>query len=214
MSYDVTCPLCEADKTNLWHTDSKREFVHCQNCYLVFVPSQYFLSLNKEKAHYDHHKNDPCDIRYRTHLGRLANPLIEQLSPGSDGLDFGCGPGPTLSLILAEAGFPTRIYDPIYAPNPDAWSQTYDFVTASEVVEHFHRPRFEFARIWSLLRPRGILGIMTRRLGEQSAFKSWYYKNDPTHVIFFSEQTFRWLSEHLSADLEIIGPDVHLLRKR
>lgn len=210
---DARCPLCEADPVDCCYRDSQRAYLRCRNCRLVFVPAQYFLSPAHEHARYDLHNNDPLDTRYRAFLSRLGDPLIERLAPGAEGLDFGCGPGPTLSLILSEAGFPTQIFDPIYAPNTEVWNQTYDFVTASEVVEHLYRPRFEFERLWSLLRPRGILGIMTKRLEDPAAFANWHYKDDPTHVIFFAEQTFRWLSEHLSAELTIVGPDVVLLRK-
>jgi 2-polyprenyl-3-methyl-5-hydroxy-6-metoxy-1,4-benzoquinol methylase len=90
----------------------------------------------------------------------------------------------------------------------------YDFITASEVVEHLHHPRFELERLWSALRPRGILGIMTKRVRDQHAFANWHYKNDPTHVIFFSEATFVWLSRYWSAELQVVGPDVVLFRKQ
>jgi len=46
-----------------------------------------------------------ADPRYRRFLARLAEPLIAHLPKGARGLDFGCGPGPTLSLMLREAGF-------------------------------------------------------------------------------------------------------------
>ena len=41
----------------------------------------------------------------------------------------------------------------------------------------------------------------------------WHYKNDQTHVVFFSRQTFEYLAERDKLDLEFIGNDVILLRK-
>ncbi len=207
------CPLCTIGRTALFHQDPRREYRRCDSCSLVFVPSRYFLPPEAEKACYDQHQNFPTDHRYRHFLNRLAQPLIEVLSPGARGLDFGCGPGPTLSLMLAEAGYPTVIYDPFYEPDPEVWQQQYDFVTASEVVEHLHHPFLELQHLWSVLEPGGWLGIMTKRVLSQSAFANWHYKNDPTHVAFFSDDTFSWLAVQWSAELRLVGQDVVLLQK-
>jgi SAM-dependent methyltransferase len=199
--------------TEFFHRDIRREYLRCSECGLVFVPSQFFLSADAEKACYDQHENRPDDPEYRRFLGRLFQPLIEKLTPGARGLDFGSGPGPTLSRMLDEAGFPTAIFDPFYAPDEIVWQDHYDFVTASEVVEHLHRPMKELQRIWTVLRPSGWLGIMTKRVLNQTTFAKWHYKNDPTHVVFFGEETFAWLARRWSAELQIVGPDVVLLWK-
>jgi len=64
----------------------------------------------------------------------------------------------------------------------------------------------------------GWLGIMTKRVRDQEAFKTWHYKNDPTHIGFFSEATFQWLTGRWSsmgipATLVITGNDVVLIEK-
>ena len=207
------CPLCATVRPELFHRDMRRDYFCCDICQLVFVPKQYFLSPTAEKARYDQHQNSPDDVNYRRFLSRLCNPLMSRLAPGDRGLDFGCGPGPTLSRMLAEAGYPTAIYDPIYEPNADVWRDQYSFVVASEVVEHLHQPLADLQRIWSVLKPAGWLGIMTKRLGHAAAFAEWHYKNDPTHVAFFAEATFIWLAAHWRAKLEVVGPDVVLLQK-
>jgi len=210
---DTSCRLCGAERVQPFYSDARREYLQCTRCMLVFVPERFLLSAADEKAHYDRHENHPHDLEYRRFLSRLADPLMQNLSPGAIGLDFGSGPGPTLSRMLAEAGFPMSIYDPFYAPDDSVWQRSYDFVTSSEVVEHLHRPRYELERLWAVLRPGGVLGIMTKRLIDRDAFENWHYKNDPTHVLFFSEPTFAWLSGHWSASLQVVGPDVVLLRK-
>ncbi len=196
-----------------FYSDIQREYFQCRCCWLVFVPPQYFLSLEEEKKYYDLHHNNPQDDNYRKFLGRLAEPLLAQLPPGARGLDFGSGPGPTLSRMLTSAGFPTAIFDPFYCANSQVWNHRYDFITASEVVEHLRRPQYELNRLWSLLRAGGIFGVMTKRVIDRQAFSNWHYKNDPTHVSFFCESTFRWLAKSWSADLQIIGPDVVLIHK-
>ena len=206
------CPLCLRKHGTLFHRDV-REFYRCPSCFLVFVPPGAFLSRPEERAEYDKHQNSPEDQGYRRFLGRLFEPLSQRLPPGSRGLDFGSGPGPTLSLMFAEAGHHQAIYDPFYAPDPAPLSRRYDFITASEVVEHLHRPRRELDHLWSLLHPGGWLGLMTKRVLDPQAFARWHYKADPTHVCFFSVETFRWLAELWGAELWVVGKDVVLLRK-
>jgi len=104
-------------------------------------------------------------------------------------------------------------FDPFYAPEIKPLQHQYDFITASEVLEHLHHPRRELDRLWSCLKPNGSLGIMTKRVIDQEAFSRWHYKNDPTHVCFFSIETFRWLEAHWRAILTISENDVVLFTK-
>lgn len=212
--HDALCPLCGTRDVVFFHRDVTRQYLLCNVCSLVFVPSAFFLSKEDERAHYELHNNDPQDLRYRKFLSRLADPLMQSLAAGANGLDFGCGPGPTLSIMLAENGFPTAIYDPVFERYDDVLTKQYDFITASEVVEHLHQPRFEIQRLWSCLHDGGVLGIMTKRRFDNHAFADWHYISDPTHVIFFSDDTFRWLAQWLAAKLLFFGPDVVLLFKK
>jgi len=207
------CNLCGADAV-FFHKDSARRYFRCECCQLVFVDPRTLPTRDEEQSHYDLHENDPGDLRYRRFLNRLFEPLNARLAAKSRGLDFGSGPGPTLSLMFAEAGHTMQIYDPFYAPDQTVLQSKYDFVTASEVVEHFHQPGYEFARLWSLLNTGGWLGIMTKRLRDADSFRTWHYKLDPTHVSFFSLETFRWLAEHLQAEWIVAGNDVVLFQRR
>jgi|TARA_B110000977_G_scaffold187863_1_gene255445 hypothetical protein len=135
------------------------------------------------------------------------------VTPNSEGLDFGSGPGPTLSLMLSEEGHNMAIYDPFYAPDTNVLKQTYDFITITEVAEHLSAPRLELDQLWGLLRPGGWLGIMTKLVIDEPAFAGWHYKNDPTHISFFSRETFKHLAQHWSTEVEFIGDDVILLQK-
>ncbi|MDX1346514.1 MAG: class I SAM-dependent methyltransferase, partial [Sedimenticolaceae bacterium] len=132
-----------------------REYHRCSTCDLVFVPAAFFVSRDDEKSLYDMHENDPQDMAYRDFLSRLFDPMLERLPDRASGLDFGSGPGPTLSLMFEEQGHRVRLYDPFYAPDESALREQYDFITATEVAEHLHRPAFELERLWSLLRPGG-----------------------------------------------------------
>ncbi|HHZ83496.1 MAG TPA: class I SAM-dependent methyltransferase [Nitrospirales bacterium] len=207
------CPLCQAENTIKICTDRHREYLRCQICQLIFVPPNFFLSADDEKARYDTHQNSPDDPKYRAFLSRLFIPMQNRLSPGSSGLDFGSGPGPTLSVLFEEAGHSMALYDHFYAPYPAVLDTPYDFITVTEVVEHLHHPREELDRLWTILKPGGILGIMTKLAPNQEAFAEWYYKRDPTHVCFFSRTTFEWLATQWPAALTCEENDVMLLEK-
>ncbi len=213
MSTESYCPLCAGDEIEAYHRDRRRAYLGCARCHLVFVPPAYYLSRAQERAEYDLHQNRVDDPGYRRFLARLATPLQALLAPGARGLDFGCGPAPALAGMLREAGFEVSLYDSFYNPDTAPLAGAYDFITATEVVEHLHQPGAELARLWGLLRPGGTLGVMTKRVRDRAAFADWHYKNDPTHVCFFSAPTWRWWAAQNSAQLSLPAADVALLQK-
>ena len=190
-----------------------RDFLRCVHCSLVFVPRVFHLSPEEEKAHYDTHENRPEDPGYRRFLARLAEPLLARLAPGSSGLDFGCGPGPNLSLMLTEQGHRVALHDPFFHPRPEALAGHYDFITATEVVEHLSRPGAVLDQLWARLNPGGWLGLMTSRLSADTDFARWYYKNDPTHICFFEAETFLWLGARWGVRPDFIDGAVVLMGK-
>ena len=207
------CPLCSTGGADDYCQDNRRRFYQCLNCALVFVSPDQFLSPQAEKAEYDLHCNSPGDDGYRRFLSRTFGPVQARLAPAGSGLDFGCGPGPTLSVMFTEAGHRMAIYDPFYADDPTVFDRTYDFVTATEVVEHLHHPMRELDRLWRCLRPGGLLAIMTKRVIDRRAFATWHYKNDMTHVCFYSEATFDWLAGQWAARLDYVDKDVVIFTK-
>ncbi len=217
-SEDHTCPLCSRTSIVPYHRDKARDYLNCRTCNLVFVPPAQHLSATDEKAYYDLHDNQPENPGYRRFLDRLFTPLNQRLAPNSQGLDFGCGPGPTLSNMFEEAGHSVALYDPYYAPDKSVLSERYDFITLSEVVEHMAEPGKELDCLWTSLAPGGWLGIMTKRVRGQEAFRTWHYITDPTHIGYFSDATFHWLTGRWSlmgipATLVIAGNDVVLIEK-
>lgn len=207
------CLLCEAPNADAFHHDNQRDYFRCQTCHLIFVPPEQHLSANAEKAEYDLHQNSPNDLGYRRFLSRLFIPMQVQLPPHSHGLDFGSGPGPTLSVMFREAGHTMAIFDPFYAPDNTVFDHQYDFITATEVVEHLRNPQMELNRLWDRLKPGGILGIMTKLALDVDAFARWHYKNDLTHICFYSRETFRWLAGQWGVEAIFVGKDVILFRK-
>ena len=207
------CPLCDSPHSHHYHSDKVRDYFQCDRCVLVFADPASRLDAAAEKAIYDLHQNDPGDTGYRRFLSRLTDPLCARLPAGSEGLDFGCGPGPTLGIMLAEAGLQVSNYDPFYADIPALLQRQYHFVTATEVIEHCHRPAREWPLLLSLLKPGGTLALMTKLVIDADAFSRWHYKNDRTHVSFFSRATFDFLAQRDGLNVEFIGNDVIMMQK-
>lgn len=207
------CPLCGQIASPV-DEDRRRRYFQCAECRLIFADPASHLDAAAEKAVYDLHRNDPADPGYRGFLQRLATPLLTRLQPGMHGLDYGCGPGPALSPLLRAAGMRMTDYDPIYAPDPAALERQYDFVTCTEVVEHFKRPAQDWERLLATLRRGGWLGVMTQLVISPERFRRWQYRNDPTHVAFHSAETFAWLGARFGLDVERADTAVMLLRKR
>lgn len=207
----IPCPLCKTPGAFFYHSDKRRDYYQCGICDLVFVPEKFHLSPEAEKSEYDLHENNPEDSGYRKFLSRLFNPMQARLRAGMTGLDFGCGPGPALAAMFTESGFKMKAYDPFYYPDKTVLDSQYNFVACTEAIEHFADPGKDIERLFGLLKPNGLLGIMTKLVRDRKAFKSWHYINDPTHISFFSIKTFQWLAIKYHAECELIGNDVIIL---
>ncbi len=214
------CPLCRCERAAYYYEDKNRCYLQCSCCSLVFVPNRFLLSPKDEKKVYDLHENEVNDSGYRRFLSRLTHPLLERLQqqPGSsshglEGLDFGCGPGPALAAMLEEAGQRMECFDPFYHNQPSVLVKRYDFITATEVVEHLHNPDLEFYELISMLKPGGWLGIMTKLVKSRQAFCNWHYIRDLTHVCFYSRTTFTYLADKFNAQVHFVADDVILLQK-
>ena len=206
------CPVCRTTAEPLLTVDA-RDYWACPRCKARFLDFRQRPQRDDELAHYLHHENDPADPRYRVFLSKLADPLLARLSGPSTGLDYGCGPGPALAAMLREAGHQMALYDPFFAPDAAVLERTYDFVTCTETAEHFHRPAEEFARLMALVRPGGWLAIMTCFQTDDARFAAWHYRKDPTHVVFYREETFHDLADRSGWSCEIPLKDVVLMRR-
>jgi len=208
-----TCPVCRDRDVVHFLTARGRIYWRCRECAATFVDRSLLPSRAAELARYRQHRNNPEDPSYRDFLNRLARPLLERLPPHQSGLDYGCGPGPALARMLEATGHSARLYDPLFHPDESALAQTYDFITCTEVVEHFHNPADEFERLDRLLRPGGWLGIMTKFLADDAGFADWRYRRDLTHVVFYKQETFRHVAARFNWTCEILPPSVVMMRK-
>jgi 2-polyprenyl-3-methyl-5-hydroxy-6-metoxy-1,4-benzoquinol methylase len=132
-------------------------------------------------------------LKHREFVAPITSRIKKDFTSNSLGLDFGSGPESMVSLVLEESGYPVRQYDPFFKNEPELLQQKYDYIICCEVIEHFHNPEREFTLLRALLKPNGILYCMTYIYTPEIDFATWYYKNDFTHVIFYQEETMKWI---------------------
>lgn len=209
----MECPLCRDSGPRIFLSaadDSleRKTYWECSVCRLVFLDSAHLLAPAEERKRYDLHRNHPEDDGYVRFLSRLTEPLLKRLKPETEGLDFGCGPGPVLGAILRKAGHPVENYDPYYFPAAEVLSRTYDFITCTETAEHFYFPGCEFEKLAGMLKPGGCLAVMTDFLTMPERFPVWHYRRDPSHVSFYRTETFHYLAKRHGWKVDFPAPNV------
>ena len=169
-----SCPLCSQNRVEIYCQDKVRCYFMCADCLMVFSDPGKYLSEEKEKALYDLHENNVDDLGYRHFLSRLLVPMTHRLAENAKGLDFGCGPGPALASMFTEAGYSMSLYDLFYQDDKSVLTSSYDFITATEVVEHLFHPGAVIGSLWNSLASGGYLGIMTKLVTSKEAFQQWH----------------------------------------
>lgn len=190
------CPMC-LEKAFLFSAINNRNYYKCNRCYGIFLDPRNRLSIEEEKEHYEEHKNDVYDKRYREFVSPITKLIMNEYSTTAIGLDFGAGTGPVISKVLQEKGYSINQYDPIFITDQSVLNLKYDFIVCCEVIEHFYKPLEEFQLLFQLLKDGGKLVCMTDLVNDGHNFNEWYYKNDPTHVFFYSAKTVDWVHEKL-----------------
>ena len=135
--------------------------------------------------------------------------LIELLT------SYTCG---TCGGLLAE-NTEIRGWDPFFAPDVSFFQDGADAVLCLEVAEHFENPREGFAGLARACRPGGYAAVQTLFVPEsgekewaedafsantdtgtdteaaEAAFRSWWYKEDTTHVSFYTLKALKACAE-------------------
>jgi SAM-dependent methyltransferase len=207
------CSVCGTPKPQPFLTVHGRDYFRCNNCLATMLDPVQWVSPENEYAEYLKHNNSPADSGYKKFLSRIANQLLKKLDPGRTGIDYGCGLETVLAQMLSKAGHKVSLFDPFFFPNHYLLDHSYDFITCSETIEHFHRPAKEFARFQRMLRPGGWLAVMTCFQTEDTLFSTWHYRRDPTHVVFYRETTLRHIAEIFGWSCEIPVKDIALMQK-
>lgn len=211
---NITCPLCLVQGAKYLTQDRIREYYICKECDLRFVPKKFHLNPEIEKQRYDYHENDPQDQGYRNFLGQLLTPLTGYLKKEYSGIDFGSGPTGAISVILGETDFKVSNYDPFYSNTPELLNKKYDFITCTEVAEHFCDPKKDWEILLNLAKKGSYIGIMTSLYDKNIDFLKWSYINDDTHICFYSDTTINYISENYGLEVLYKKSPAVIFKKR
>lgn len=178
-------------------TDRNGQIYHiCQNCGFTFLDRSSLLSEEKEKARYELHNNDGKDLGYRDWLNSfMKEAVLPFADKGCRILDFGSGPSPVLAELMRESGYRVEIFDKYFAPHfPEG---SFDMITSTEVFEHLDDPVALFHKLVVTLSPWGHIALKSSfRPYKNSDFFRWWYREDCTHISFFTERALRILANN------------------
>ena len=184
------CPLCQAPESSGF----VQNYLSCAECGGIYLPGEHLPTPEKEKQRYLEHNNDVSDPRFRQFVSPLTKAVTTNHNPLERGLDFGAGVAPVITAMLREQGYAIEPYDPFFHPDHQLLASTYHYITCCEVIEHFHNPEAEFRRLHNLLKPAGILYIMTLLYDDSIDPAHWHYLRDPTHVFVYRKETIEWIA--------------------
>lgn len=200
------CPLCASLSPHFFTDRTGKIYRHCIKCSGVFLSPLFYLNKHDEFARYNTHNNIVSDINYQRFVSDLVGLIKTKERKNTLGLDFGCGPGPVIQHLLIREGFHLLTYDPYYQPDKNVLAKVYDYIVSCEVIEHFNAPNVSFSLLKNLLKPQASLYLKTDVLYDLSVqnFEKWGYRNDPTHVFFYTLKTFEFIKkEYNFSSLEI-----------
>nr|WP_281389093.1 class I SAM-dependent methyltransferase [Spirochaeta isovalerica] len=135
----------------------------------------------------------------------MTNFMEEAVLPFADEkariLDFGSGPVPVLAGLMERRGFAVIIYDKYYAPVVPEGS--FDFITSTEVFEHLAEPMQTLLLLKKRLSPGAAISVKTLfRPESDEDFMNWWYREDRTHISFFTSRSFLIMAETAGLSIE------------
>ncbi len=219
----TNCPLCKTISEpidgacrELKLEKGVEHFFRCDGCGSVFVPERLHLDEDNERERYGEHNNQADNEGYRGYLSSVADKVASVVPDFETKriLDYGAGENFVLTTLLKERNIIAEPYDPNYESLATIDGE-FDVIIACESIEHFRDPLAEFEKMTSHLKSGGHIWIRTEHLESAPYFSAWWYKNDPTHIFFYSEKTMNWLGKRFGLDLVMYDEkNISMFQKR
>lgn len=194
------CKICNSTTTLLKDEKTLKSYHKCSTCRYIFLDESFYVDENREKRHYDKHHNNLESLGYVKMFEDLVDEFVLGLSPPiKQALDFGCGEGEVLPIVLERNEISCDRYDIFYFPKKIYENKKYDLIVSTEVFEHLQNPLEVFKKLLLHVEDNGYLLLMSGfHPNYDSEFLKWWYIRDITHIGFFHLDTFKYLEKELN----------------
>lgn len=205
------CPLCGSPKAEPFAEKDGYDFARCRRCRFVFLDP---MPDDRQLADLYNEEGGPdtyfAKRRSRT---RRAHFKLLRFFPhafAKDVLDLGCGGGIMVSALgriarravgidisdsaiaFARAAFPRHEFVCVDFREADLAPDSFDFVHASEIIEHVNDLAGFMALLARVTRPGGHVYITTPDIGHGAVpadLHQWDMFSPPRHLQFFDQDT-------------------------
>lgn len=192
------CKCCKSQINSQFCVKNKK-YHYCDFCKSVFLDNEFFLSKENQVDRYLLHNNTLDDFGYKTYLDNFLQQVLSFSNfENHTFLDYGSGPNPCLIELVKEKYTNFKViegWDLYFTKDFTPRENFYSLITCLEVAEHFEVPEESFKHIFSLLKKGGFLAVQTQLFVSETEFEktekkfaTWWYKDDTTHVTFYSKE--------------------------
>lgn len=193
------CKICDGATTSITDTKTQKTYHKCPRCSYIFLDEAFYVDEEREKRHYDKHHNSFESLGYVKMFEELieefVSPYMQEIKTA---LDFGCGEGEVLPILLENGGVECDRYDLFYFPKKVYEGKKYDLILSTEVFEHLSSPLEILKKLLLHLNKDGYIILMSAfHPDNDDEFFKWWYIRDVTHIGFFNMKTFEYIAQTL-----------------
>ena len=195
-----SCKICSSSTTILEDKKTSKIYYKCPTCSYIALDKEFYIDETHEKSHYDKHHNNLESLGYVKMFEDLVEEFVKPLHVEiNTALDFGCGEGEVLPIVLERNKISCDRYDLFYFPQKIYETKKYDLIVSTEVFEHLENPLEMLKKLLLHLNNGGYLLLMTAfHPDDDEKFLKWWYIRDITHIGFFNLDTFEYLAKELN----------------
>jgi len=197
------CKICLSDTKEIVDEKTLKIYHKCSTCSYIALDDKFYIDETVEKKHYDKHHNNLESLGYVKMFEDLVSEFVKPLHVEiNSALDFGCGEGEVLPIVLERNNITCDRYDLFYFPHEIYKDKKYDLICSTEVFEHLQDPLEMLKKLLLHVEDKGYLLLMSAfHPNDDDKFLKWWYIRDITHIGFFNLDTFEYLAKTLNLSI-------------
>ncbi len=194
------CKICQSDTTTITDTKTLKDYHKCSTCRYIFLDEKFYIDEQSEKKHYDKHHNNFESLGYVKMFDDLIDEFVEPFKEYiKTALDFGCGEGEVLPVLIERREIKCDRFDLFYFPEEVYKDKKYDLISSTEVFEHLQNPLEMIKKLLLHVEENGYILLMSAfHPDDDEKFLKWWYIRDVTHIGFFNMSTFEYIAKELN----------------